>query len=116
MSSQERHDSEGNFSDSYLHQLSFSLKLVKLLARMLVPKFCSSRHGVFRWSMVTVTVRVGVCVLTPSLPGMLYEPNMVEEQMSSTSYLPKEFRNTLARDGLPVFVNRHCANQRNNRC
>jgi len=30
-------------------------------------------------------------------PGMLYGPNMAEEQMSSTSHFPKEFRNALAR-------------------
>jgi len=67
-------------------------------ARMLVPKFRSrGRHGVFRWSKVTVTVRAGVCVLTPS-PRVHYMTQIwLKSKMSSTSHFPKEFRNTLAR-------------------
>lgn len=52
--------------------------------------------------MVTVTVRAGVCVLTP--PGflvtfvvMLCGNGLIEAQMSSASCFPKECRNALAR-------------------
>jgi len=42
--------------------------------------------------MVTVTVRVGACVRTPSPPGMLYDPNMVEEQNEQHKPLPKRIQ------------------------
>jgi len=48
--------------------------------------------------MVTVTVQLGACVLTPSPLRVFYMTQIwLKSKMRSTSHFPKEFRNTLAR-------------------
>jgi len=60
---------------------------------MLVPKFLdSAQEKGRRLSMVNVRVQLGACLLTPSPPGILYDPNMIEEQNEQRKLLPKRIQ------------------------